>query len=248
MTVCRGFNIFGLTHGLRSNNKELIYNPIFFEKGEIYSQVTNWENLTPIECSSEMDSNFLLLDDANLPFDIKLEEEKLYIQGDIGRIERDCFDKRWSILGNMGIWFRYILRMQENHEIFSLHAASIYKPEQNELVVVAGKAGAGKTVFLLESIIKGYQIFSTEMTYFQIKTKGITFYRGALMDNIRVGCLQFDFPEAADKLGLNLPKVSNPWSHKISVDMHSVTTINNELVNPNLLFIFPRIEKGQEKG
>jgi hypothetical protein len=74
----------------------------------------------------------------------------------------------------------------------------------------------------------------------------VTFYRGALMDNIRVGSFVYDFPEAAERLGIQVPVVEKPWDHKISVSMHSATTAEAELCNPTLSFIFPRIEKGYE--
>jgi hypothetical protein len=67
----------------------------------------------------------------------------------------------------MGLFFRYALTVQERHGIYALHASAIYKPHDDELLVIVGKAGAGKTVYLLEALARGYQIFSTEMTYFR---------------------------------------------------------------------------------
>lgn len=242
----RGFRILGLSHGLGSNNGDLINNPVYFEHGEIYNQITNWEELQPIDYRLGMDSYCHLLDDKDVSFNITLEGNELLIQGDISRLEREVVDRRWNIFGNVGIWFRVAMLTQERHGIYSLHASSIYKPDENELLVIAGKAGVGKTVFLLEAIQCGYEIFSTEMTYFRFFPDGVEFYRGALYDNIRVGSLLYDFPGAAQRLGLDLPKVDNPWSHKINISMRSATTDNPTLVNPTLSFIFPRIEKGYQ--
>ena len=47
-------------------------------------------------------------------------------------------------------------------------------------------------------------------------------------------------------MGLDLPVVDNPWSHKINVSMNSATTDKKTLTNPTLSFIFPRIEKGYQ--
>jgi hypothetical protein len=240
----RGFRILGLTYGLGSNNGALIHNPVHFERGEIYTQITNWETLEPIEYQSGMDSYGHFLDDPDLPFEINFNETALFVQGDLSRLERTGQDKRWALLGNIGVWFRYALTTQERHGIYSLHASSIYKPDEDELLIIVGKAGAGKTVFLLESLTRGYQIFSTELTFFRLGPDGVTFYRGALMDNIRVGSFVYDFPEAAERLGIRLPKVENPWDHKISVSMHGATTAQSELCNPKISFIFPRIEAG----
>lgn len=242
----RGFRILGLTYGLASNNGELIHNPVHFEPGEIYTQITNWEKLEYIDYGPGMNAYCHLLDDPDLPFEIIADEKELFIQGDLSRLERDGKDKRWNILGNIGIWFRYALATQERHGIYSFHASSIYKPQENELLVIVGKGGVGKTVYLLESLTQSYQIFSTEMTYFRHVPEGVVFYRGALMDNIRVGSFVYDFPEAAERLCLDLPQVANPWEAKISVGMHSLTTAKAELLNPKLSFIFPRIEAGYE--
>jgi hypothetical protein len=68
------------------------------------------------------------------------------------------------------------------------------------------------------------------------------------MDNIRVGSFLYDFPRAAERLALELPRVENPWEAKISVSMHNATTQQAELHNPRLSFIFPRIEAGYDRA
>jgi hypothetical protein len=242
----RGLRILGISYGLGSNREDLIFNPEFFEPGEIHSQITNWSEIEEIAYSADLDAYALFLDDPNVPFQVQASEAELFAQGDLARAEREGRDRRWSLLGNMGLFFRYALTVQERHGIYSLHASSIYKPQEDELLIIIGKAGAGKTVYLLEALVRGYQIFSTEMTYFGLAPQGAVFYRGALMDNIRVGSFVYDFPEAAQRLGLDLPQVQNPWEAKISVDLSSVTTDEARLVNPRLSFIFPRIEAGRE--
>jgi len=242
----RGLHILGITYGLGSNNRDLIFNPEFFEPGEIQSQVTNWCDIEYIPYSPDLDAYCHFLDDPAVPFEIQVGERELFVQGNLSRLDREGRDRRWSLLGNMGLFFRYALTVQERHGIYALHASSIYKPRQDELLVIVGKAGAGKTVYLLEALARGCQIFSTEMTYFRLVPDGVVFYRGALMDNIRVGNFVYDFPEATEQLGLELPQVDDPWEAKISVSLRGVTTDQTELLNPKLSFIFPRIEAGRE--
>ncbi len=242
----RGLRILGITYGLGSNNRDLIFNPEFFEPGEIQSQITNWCEIEHIPYGPDLDAYCHFLDDPALPFEIQVGERELFVQGDLSRLDREGRDRRWTLLGNIGLFFRYALTVQERHGIYALHASSIYKPHEDELLVVVGKAGAGKTVYLLEALARGYRIFSTEMTYFRLAPEGVVFYRGALMDNIRVGNFVYDFPEAAERLRLELPQVENPWEAKISVSMAGVTTKQAVLLNPRLSFIFPRIEAGRE--
>jgi hypothetical protein len=242
----RGLRILGITYGLGSNNRDLVFNPEFFEPGEIHSQITNWCEIEYIPYGPDLDGYVHLRDEPELPFKINVDERELFVQGDLSRLDREGHDRRWSLLGNLGPFFRFALAVQERHGIYSFHASAIYKPRENELLVIVGKAGAGKTVYLLEGLVRGYQIFSTEMTYFRHQGEEVTFYRGALMDNIRVGSFVYDFPEAGERLGLELPQVKDPWSAKISVDLRGATTEKPELVNPTLTFVFPRIEAGYE--
>ena len=242
----RGLHILGITYGLGSNNRDLIFNPEFFEPGEIQSQITNWCDIEYIPYGPDLDAYCHFLDDPALPFEIQVSERELFVQGNLSRLDRQGRDRRWSLLGNIGLFFRYALTVQERHGIYALHASSIYKPHDDELLVIVGKAGAGKTVYLLEALARGYQIFSTEMTYFRLTLRGVVFYRGAVMDNIRVGNFVYDFPQAAERLALELPPVENPWEAKISVSLQGATTEGAELLNPKLSFIFPRIEAGRE--
>ena len=243
----KGFNILGVQHGIASNVETLIHNPVYFTPGEIYSQVTNWEKIKVSEYGLGMDSYCYINDARDLEFAIQERGKELYVQGDFSTLEAETDDRRWALLGNIGLWFRHVLKTQESKGIFSLHAAAIYNEDENELYIIVGKAGSGKTVFLLEAISRGCQIFSTEMTYFKFSGVGVHFLRGALYDNIRVGSFVYDFPAAAEALNLELPEVDNPWEHKISVDLHGLKTTLPELDNPTLCFVFPRIEKGIEQ-
>jgi hypothetical protein len=242
----RGLRILGITYGLASNNRDLIFNPEFFEPGEIQSQITNWCKIEHIPYGPDLDACCHFLDDSTVPFEVTIGERELFVQGDLSRLDREGCDRRWSLLGNVGLFFRYALTVQERHGVYAFHASAIYKPQADELLVVVGKAGAGKTVYLLEALVRGYHIFSTEMTYFRLVPGGVVFHRGALIDNVRVGNFVYDFPQAAERLSLELPRVENPWEAKISVDLHGATTEGAELVNPRLSFIFPRIEAGRE--
>ena len=243
----KGLKILGVEHGLASNVETLIHNPVYFVPGEIYSQITNWEKIEEIEYGLKMDSYCFIYDAPDLAFDIWTQGKELYVQGDISTVEKKTKDRRWALLGNVGLWYRHALKTQETKGIFSLHAAAIFNQDKDELLIVVGKAGSGKTVFLLEAISRGYQVFSTEMTYFRISPEGVRFFRGALYDNIRIGNFLYDFPEAVKALKLDLPQVENPWDYKISVDLQAWKTAHAELVNPTLSFVFPRIERGIEK-
>jgi hypothetical protein len=240
----KGFEILGLRYGIASSSGTMLDDERYFSPGEIYSQFTNWDTLEVIDYEHGMDAHLLLQDDPSLPFNIARDGSTLHIQGDLSRLEHEIQDRRWAILGNQGIWFRFALGIQEQRGIYGFHAASIYNPREDHLVLLLGKAGAGKSVYLLASIAAGWQIFSTEMTYFQIDDDGLCFLRGSLMDNIYVGSLLQDFPEATQRLGIMVPNVPDPWAHKISIDLHSVAFPQSSLQNHAFSILFPHVEKG----
>ena len=120
----KGVRILGVEHGLMSNVETLIHNPVYFVPGEIYSQITNWEKIEEIECGLEMDSYCFIHDAPGLAFDIQVQRNELFVQGDISTVEKKTKDRRWTLLGNVGLWYRLALMAQERQGIFSLHAAA----------------------------------------------------------------------------------------------------------------------------
>lgn len=237
----RAFRILGLTHGLACLSDAMLGDMRYFEPGEIFSAWTNWDRLESIPFQPDLDVNIRLLDQASVPFSATRQGNLLEIQADLQALERDVRDRRWALLGNQGLWFRFALAIQEEAGIHALHAASIYAPDENHLVVLIGKAGSGKSVFLLSAITAGWQVFSTELTYF---TSEGDFLRGSLFDNLYVGTLAQDFPEVRCQLDLDLPEVDDPWAHKLSVDLSQMACQRRELQSPSLSLLFPHVEKG----
>jgi hypothetical protein len=84
----RGLRILGITYGIGSNNRDLIFNPEFFEPGEIQSQITNWCEIEYIPYGPDLDAYCHFLDDPDLPFEIQVSERELFVQGDLSRLDR----------------------------------------------------------------------------------------------------------------------------------------------------------------
>jgi hypothetical protein len=110
--------------------------------------------------------------------------------------------------------------------------------------LVVGGPGAGKTVFLLKGLEDDWRILSTEMTHFQFTDEGYVFYMGSLFDNIRLGNLIYDFPQAKERLEIEIPDVPDPWGHKIAIDMSEISAQPHYL-NPRVTVVNARIESGR---
>lgn len=233
--------------GLVSNNNKIIADKRFFESTRVESLLTAFNSVAEVPYRY-VDAEMYVLDDPALKLNVSVGEGACYCSGDFRTLETECEDIRYSLFGNLGLFFRYTLAtLEKYHGIYSFHASSLYIPSNNTLLLVVGGPGAGKTVYLLKGIIEGWKIFSTEMTHLRITNNGVEFYKGSLLDNIRLGTLVYDFPEAIDKLHLQIPEVKNVWDHKIAVDL-SALEAGDVYFNPKVQIINVRIESNRQKA
>ncbi len=242
----RAVKIVKARMGIVSNNEELITEPRYFEGQVMESLLTNIHSIEPIPYTNDLDAYFIALDEPDVCPQVSVTERVLLAAGDFIRYEKECSDSRYSLFGNLGLYFRYLLvTLERSHHIYSFHASSMFSPSRNTLLLVVGGAGAGKTVFLLKGLEDDWQIFSTEMTHFQFSDGGYVFYMGSLYDNIRVGNLIYDFPQAKEKLNVEIPDVADPWTHKIAIDMGTIAA-QPQYLNPRVTIVDARIESGRD--
>jgi len=243
----RAVKIVEARMGLISNNEKLITEPRYFEGQVMESLLTNIHSIEPIPFSDDLDSCFVVIDDPAIPPQVKITDKVCTATGDFSRYEKECSDNRYSLFGNLGLFFKYLLATLERyHSIYSFHASSMYSPSRDTLLLVVGGAGAGKTVFMLKGLEDDWQIFSTEMTHFRLTQGGYDFYMGSLYDNIRLGNLIYDFPRANERLKVEIPPgVSDVWGHKIAIDMRHIAAAPRYR-NPRVTVIDSRIESGRE--
>lgn len=243
----RAVKVVEATFGLVSNNEWLLHNPEFFSEYKMQCLLTDVYRVEDVPFGPNLDAYVYVTDIPNTPPAIKVGEREVWAAGPISELDAKMADRRYSLFGNLGVFFKYCMATLERaHGIFSFHASAMYVPEKNELIAVIGGAGAGKTVLILEGLSRGYQIFSVEMVHFAFRPEGIVFFKGALMDNIRVGNLIHDFPRAKDRLGVEIPDVKDIWGTKIAVDFEPMAPKPDVLVNPKVTLLFPRIEAGRD--
>ncbi|MCK4789423.1 MAG: hypothetical protein KAV87_37115, partial [Desulfobacteraceae bacterium] len=156
-------------------------------------------------------------------------------------------DLRYTIFGNEGLVFRRTLELLEGkYNIFSFHACAMYQPAGKRLFLIVGSAGSGKTCFMLTGIQRGLQLFSAEMGHFRLHKGGLEFYKGALIDNIRIGNLKYNYPFILERLDIKLGRTTDEWGKKIPLGLHRFQTRADKLVDPKVIIILPRVEEGRK--
>lgn len=245
----RAVSVVEATFGLVSNSRWLLHNPEFFSEYHMQCLLTDVHRVDDIAFGGSLDAYLYLIDLPGVRPAIRVTDSEVWCAGPFSQLDENMADRRYSVFGNLGLFFKYAMAtLERKHGIYSFHASAMYVPERNELIAVLGGAGAGKTVLILEGLSRGYQVFSVEMLHFAFRDEGVVFFKGALMDNIRVGNLLYDFPRAVDRLRIDLPEVEDVWGTKIAVACEAVTTERDVIVNPRVTLLFPRIEAGRDRA
>jgi len=235
--------ILKATIGIESNREELL--PHLPLKTEVKSLLTDFIDVVEIPFSDNLDGYVSVQDTEEKPT-YQWSGDKAFFRGPFLRMNQEASDLRFSLWGNQGFLYRFTLYLLEKkHRIFNFHACALYKEERDELYVITGGAGSGKTVYLLSGLEKGTKLLSTETVHFRISGDELTWFMGSLVDNIRWGTLIHDFPQFLPDL--ERPKKEEEWRKKIALDLSSYRSRFKTLVNPrSVTILLPRIEEGRE--
>ena len=237
--------VWGFVTKVVSNNARLLSDRRYFDDLVMESLRTNIYRIDRLPEDAAYDAEMVIRDEAGLPTSAALQPARIEAAGDFTRLEKECPDNRYSLFGNLGLYFKFAMAEMEAKGLFSFHASALYRERDNRLLLLVGGPGAGKTVFLLAAVPMGYKVLSTEMTHCRIDDRGVHFYKGAVFDNIRVGNFVVDFPEAIEAFGVTIPDVEDVWAKKISVDMTPVSTREDIITNPKTVVVFPKVELGR---
>lgn len=246
MTVKKAVKILKVKWLLTSNQESLLLQlPV---PPEYESLLTDFHKVEEVPAEGKFDGVFEIVDEPGKEGSFEFSGEKTIARGDFSNLVKQTKDIRYSFFGNEGSIYRQTLKLLEDkYGIFSFHACAIYQPEENRLFLIIGSAGSGKSCFMLKGLEKGLELFSAEMGHFSLSKEGLHFYKGALVDNIRIGNLKYNYPFILEKLNMKLGCVENEWGKKIAVDMRQFQTKEDVIVDPQLVVVLPRIEQGRKE-
>jgi len=238
-----GLQIVRATVGVEANHPSLL--PRFPLTIDVPSLLTDFRDVTRIPYSRDLDGQIRLENTRRGSVRFSMSGRRAVIQGPLLRLERDASDIRYSLWGNQGFLYRFVLALlEERCGIFSFHACGLADEDGRHLYVIAGGAGSGKTVYLLSGISRGLKVFSTETVHFRFGRGGLTWFKGSLVDNIRVGTLLYDFPEFRPP-GISRLRTTSAWRKKIALDLSAHQSGPDTLRAPRVVLVFPRIEEGR---
>jgi hypothetical protein len=247
----RAIRIVHARLGLVSNSRDLLTRAEYFSDRVPQSLLTDYHRVEDVPwdgAPSTVDAELRVVDTPGLEPAIALEPDRVLAVGDWTALEAANSDRRYSLFGNLGFLFRYAIHALERyHDTWSFHASAMVDGK-GDLWLIPGGAGAGKTVFLLEGLARGWTIFSTEMTHVRLTGGGYEFYKGSLFDNVRLGTLLHDFPGVVERLGVALPPSPDPWGSKIALDLGHVQTPADVLGSPSLRIVSPKVESGRDRA
>jgi hypothetical protein len=247
----RAIQIVHARLGLVSNNPALLTRAEYFSDRVPQSLLTDYHRVADVPwdgAPTGVDAEIHIVDTPGLEPTIAVKPRRVLAVGDWTALEASNSDRRYSLFGNLCFLFRYTIHALERyHDTWSFHASAMVD-RKGDLWLIPGGAGAGKTVFLLEGLTRGWTIFSTEMTHLRLTEGGYEFYKGSLFDNIRLGTLLYDFPGVLERLGTPTPSpASDPWGVKITLDLGRAQTPSDVLMSPSLRIVSPKVESGRDR-
>jgi hypothetical protein len=243
VTARIGVRVLETSVRVRANDAALL--PRFPLRIEVPSLLTDFHDPRAADAPAAADGEIILEDRPKGPLTFVLRGTTARFSGPLVRAESEASDPRYTLWGNQGFLFRFILRLlEEKHAIYSFHAAGLYDEAADTLYVIAGGAGRGKTVYLLSGLDRGLKLFSTETVHVRLGRRGAVWFKGSLVDNVRLGTLAVDFPSFAPA-GIAAVREDDLWRQKTALDLSARQTARDRLTAPRVVLIFPHIEEGR---
>ena len=223
----------------------IIHASNYFSMTDVESLLSDYRDVQDLPSDAAFDGSIIIVDAPGEPF-LCCSGDTVAARGPFADLEREMADKRYTLLGNQGLLYRFLLYMLEKkHGIYSFHANALYHEGRNELFVVFGGAASGKSPALLAGLSNGLKVVGTELVHFSLNDGGYSFHRSSCLDNVRPSCISEDFPELLERLQAPRAESFSSPSSKFLLDMRKFGEPRESLHNPKLRLIVPKVEAGR---
>ncbi|MDR2161232.1 MAG: hypothetical protein LBO77_03725 [Desulfovibrio sp.] len=223
----------------------IIHASNYFSTTDVESLLSDYRNVEDLPADTACDGVIIIIDAPGEPF-LCFSGNEVAARGPFAALEREMKDKRYTLLGNQGLLYRFLLYiLEKEHGIFSFHANALYHEGRNELFVVFGGAASGKSPALLAGLCNGLKVVGTELVHFSMDKGGCSFYRSSCLDNVRPSCISEDFPELLERLRVPGTRGFSSPSSKFLLDMRMFGEPRERLDNPKLRLVVPKVEAGR---
>lgn len=228
------------------SNTDLIHSPNYFSFTDVESLLSDYASVQDLPEDAEVDGSILILDE-DVPADMHVRDNFAVARGPFAAMEKNMRDKRYTLLGNQGLLYRFIMYiLEKKYGIHSFHANALYSEERDELFVVFGGAASGKSPALMAGLCNGLKVFGTELVHFSAGNGEYRFYQSSCLDNIRPQSIRDDFPELLTRLTVPSSTGFSSPSSKFLLDMRQFSASRAVLESPRLRLIVPRVESGRD--
>jgi hypothetical protein len=235
-----GVRILEATVAIHSNRKALL--PVLPPPLEVRSLHTDFREVEQVSFPAEADGTIRVVQNSAALPSCRVTGTRAVVEGPLIGLAQRASDPRFSLWGNLGFLYRFVLfLLEKKHRIYNLHACALYQPAAHRLFVIAGGPGSGKTVYLLNGLQRGLALVSTETVHFRKEGAHIRWFLGSLVDNVRIGTLRRHFPKFK-RPEMEVP-VEKEWREKRAIDLSSYRWREDSLIDPDVLIIFPRVEE-----
>jgi hypothetical protein len=223
----------------------VIHAPNYFSMTDVESLLSDYRDVEDLPDDETCDGSVIIVDAPGNPL-LCFSGDTVTARGPFTALEQEMKDKRYTLLGNQGLLYRFLLyTLEKKYGIFNFHANALYHEGHNELFVVFGGAASGKSPVLLAGLCNGLKVVGTELVHFGLNEGGYSFYRSSCLDNVRPSCIVEDFPELLGHLQVPEPEGFSSPSSKFLLDMRTFGEPRERLDNPKLRLIVPKVEVGR---
>jgi hypothetical protein len=102
----RAVSVVEASFGLVSNNPWLLHNPEFFSEYHMQCLLTDVYRVNDIPFTGDLDAYLYLIDQPNVPPAIRVTDGELWCAGPFSELDARMADRRYSVFGNLGLFFK----------------------------------------------------------------------------------------------------------------------------------------------